>query len=56
MVESFVTLIGNAVSAGGNGRDSINVTLSRGRVLKSGKGRSMGEHATRMCRRWEFDV
>jgi hypothetical protein len=56
MVESFVTLIGNAVRAGGSGNVSMSVTLSRGRVLKSGKGRSMGEHATRMCRRWEFDV
>jgi hypothetical protein len=48
---NLVTLMGSAVSAGGSGSDSIRVTLSRGRVANIDVGRSIGEQATRTCRK-----
>jgi hypothetical protein len=56
MVASFVLLIGKEVSEVGRGEDSMNVSLSRGRVERSEEGKSVGEHATRRCRRWVEEV
>jgi hypothetical protein len=56
MVENFVILRGKVVKGCGSGMDSIRVTLSRGRVERRVGGRSIGEQATRTCRRWQFDV
>lgn len=52
----LVTFRGSVAIAGGSGRDSISVTLSRGRVDRRAAGRSTGEHPTMTCRRWVFEV
>jgi hypothetical protein len=56
MVANRVILRGSAVIAGGRGKDSIRVSLSRGRVFMRDAGRSTGEQATMTCRRCELAV
>tara|TARA_R110002003_G_scaffold1122_4_gene22477 strand:+ start:3877 stop:4053 length:177 start_codon:yes stop_codon:yes gene_type:complete len=56
MVGNLVTLSGSDVKVVGIGIDSMSVILSRGRVVRSEAGRSMGEQAIRTWRRWQFVV
>lgn len=56
MVVNLVILMGNVVSPGGRGMDSMRVSLARGMVERRDAGKSAGEQPRMTCRRWEFDV